>query len=80
MGNKTPMTVNFALPNGRDVTIETGKLATQADGSVVVKCGKTMLFCSVVSSHSVREGQAFFPLSVDYQEKFSSLPPTPTTS
>ena len=72
MGNKTPMTVNFALPNGREVTIETGKLATQADGSVVVKCGKTMLFCSVVSSHSVREGQAFFPLSVDYQEKFAA--------
>jgi len=66
------MTVNFALPNGREVTIETGKLATQADGSVVVKCGKTMLFCSVVSSHSVREGQAFFPLSVDYQEKFAA--------
>ncbi|MFK8165124.1 MAG: polyribonucleotide nucleotidyltransferase [Lewinella sp.] len=72
MGNKTPMTVNFELPNGREVTIETGKLATQADGSVVVKCGKTMLFCSVVSSHSVREGQAFFPLSVDYQEKFAA--------
>ncbi|TXF89181.1 polyribonucleotide nucleotidyltransferase [Neolewinella aurantiaca] len=72
MGNKTPMTVNFALPNGRDVTIETGKLATQADGSVVVKCGKTMLFCSVVSSTSVREGQSFFPLSVDYQEKFAA--------
>ncbi|WP_020569496.1 polyribonucleotide nucleotidyltransferase [Neolewinella persica] len=72
MGNKTPMTVNFELPNGREVTIETGKLATQADGSVVVKCGNTMLFCSVVSSHSVREGQAFFPLSVDYQEKFAA--------
>ncbi len=72
MGNKTPMTVNFALPNGREVTIETGKLATQADGSVVVKCGKTMLFCSVVSSHSIREGQSFFPLSVDYQEKFAA--------
>ncbi|MFT6000136.1 MAG: polyribonucleotide nucleotidyltransferase [Neolewinella sp.] len=72
MGNKTPMTVSFELPNGREVTIETGKLATQADGSVVVKCGKTMLFCSVVSAHSVREGQAFFPLSVDYQEKFAA--------
>jgi len=66
------MTVSFELPNGREVTIETGKLATQADGSVVVKCGNTMLFCSVVSSHSVREGQAFFPLSVDYQEKFAA--------
>ncbi|MFT7120699.1 MAG: polyribonucleotide nucleotidyltransferase [Neolewinella sp.] len=72
MGNKTPMTVSFELPNGREVTIETGKLATQADGSVVVKCGKTMLFCSVVSSHSIREGQSFFPLSVDYQEKFAA--------
>ncbi len=72
MGNKTPMTVNFALPNGREVTIETGKLATQANGSVVVKCGKTMLFCSVVSGTSVREGQSFFPLSVDYQEKFAA--------
>jgi polyribonucleotide nucleotidyltransferase len=66
------MTVNFELPNGREVTIETGKLATQADGSVVVKCGKTMLFCSAVSSTSVREGQSFFPLSVDYQEKFAA--------
>jgi len=66
------MTVNFALPNGREVTIETGKLATQADGSVVVKCGNTMLFCSVVSGTSVREGQSFFPLSVDYQEKFAA--------
>jgi polyribonucleotide nucleotidyltransferase len=66
------MTVKFALPNGREVTIETGKLATQADGSVVVKCGKTMLFCSVVSGTSIREGQSFFPLSVDYQEKFAA--------
>ena len=66
------MSVNFQLPNGREVTIETGKLATQADGSVVVKCGKTMLFCSAVSSTSVREGQSFFPLSVDYQEKFAA--------
>ncbi|MBC6992631.1 polyribonucleotide nucleotidyltransferase [Lewinella lacunae] len=72
MGNKTPMTVRFDLPNGREVTIETGKLATQADGAVVVKCGNTMLFCSVVSAHSVREGQDFFPLSVDYQEKFAA--------
>ncbi|OAV43222.1 polyribonucleotide nucleotidyltransferase [Lewinella sp. 4G2] len=72
MGNKTPMTVSFDLPNGREVTIETGKLATQANGSVVVKCGKTMLFCSVVSGTSVREGQSFFPLSVDYQEKFAA--------
>ncbi len=67
MGNKTPMMVNFALPNGREVTIETGKLATQADGSVVVKCGKTLLFCSVVSGTSLRAGQSFFPLRVHSQ-------------
>ncbi len=72
MGQQTPITVSFDLPDGRTVTIETGKLATQADGSVVVRCGDTMLFCSVVSSTNVREGQSFFPLSVDYQEKFAS--------
>lgn len=72
MGNKTPMTVSFDLPGGQEVTIETGKLATLADGSVVVRCGNTMLFCAVVSSTSVREGQSFFPLSVDYQEKFAA--------
>jgi len=77
MGNKTPMTVNFELPNGREVTIETGKLATQADGSVVVKCGKTMLFCSAVSGTSVREGQSFFPLSVDYRSSSTSSASTP---
>ena len=65
--------MSFNLPDGREVTIETGKLATQADGSVVVKCGKTMLFCSVVSAHEPREGQSFFPLSVDYQEKFAAM-------
>ena len=47
---KIPTTVSFNLPDGREVTIETGKLATQADGSVVVRMGKTMLFCSVVRS------------------------------
>ncbi|MFQ5448817.1 MAG: polyribonucleotide nucleotidyltransferase, partial [Saprospiraceae bacterium] len=72
MGKQIPNTVSFNLPDGREVTIETGKLATQADGSVVVKVGKTMLFASVVASKKVREGQSFFPLSVDYQEKFAS--------
>lgn len=72
MGSQTPISTSFNLPDGREVTIETGKLATQADGSVVVKIGNTMLFCSVVSAHKVREGQSFFPLSVDYQEKFAA--------
>ena len=73
MGNKTAITTSFTLPNGEEVTLETGKLATQAHGSCVVKIGKTMLFCSVVSAFEPREGQSFFPLSVDYQEKFASI-------
>ncbi len=72
MGRQTPITTSFNLPDGREVVIETGKLATQADGSVVVRCGKTMLFASVVSAKEPKEGQSFFPLSVDYQEKFAS--------
>ncbi|MEL6629643.1 MAG: polyribonucleotide nucleotidyltransferase, partial [Bacteroidota bacterium] len=72
MGKQNPTTVDIKHPDGLEISIETGKLATQADGSVVVKCGKTMLFCSAVSATSMREGQSFFPLSVDYQEKFAS--------
>ena len=64
MGNQIPISTSFNLPDGREVVIETGKLATQADGSVVVRMGKTMIFASVVSAHEAREGQSFFPLSV----------------
>ena len=72
MGQKIPVTTSFDLPDGRTVTIETGKLATQADGSVVVRVGNTMIFASVVSAKEAKEGQSFFPLSVDYQEKFAA--------
>lgn len=72
MGQQIPISTSFDLPDGRTVTIETGKLATQADGSVVVRMGDTMLFASVVSAREAREGQSFFPLSVDYQEKFAA--------
>ena len=72
MGKQIPITTSFNLPDGREVTIETGKLATQADGSVVVRMGNTMLFATVVASKTVKEGQSFFPLSVDYQEKFAA--------
>lgn len=71
MGVKNPITQSFNLPDGREVIIETGKLAAQADGSVVVKCGNTMLFASVVSSRKQSEA-SFFPLTVDYQEKFAA--------
>ncbi len=67
-----PITSSFNLPNGQEVIIETGKLATQAHGSVVVRVGNTMLFASVVSATKAKEGQSFFPLSVDYQEKFAA--------
>lgn len=66
------ITKTVSLPDGREITIETGKLAKQADGSVVVKMGKTMLLATIVSSKDAREGVDFLPLSVDYQEKFAA--------
>jgi polyribonucleotide nucleotidyltransferase len=61
------------LGDGRSITIETGKLAKQADGSVVVKMGKTMLLATVVSAKNAKQDVDFLPLSVDYKEKFSAL-------
>ncbi|MGB3130964.1 MAG: polyribonucleotide nucleotidyltransferase, partial [Saprospiraceae bacterium] len=72
MGQQIPFQSSFRLPNGQEVILETGKLGTQANGSAVVKCGDTMLFASVVSNKEIKEGQDFFPLSVDYQEKFAA--------
>ncbi len=60
------------MPDGKQITLETGKLARQADGAVFVKCGNTMLLATVVATHDPREGVDFLPLSVDYQEKFAS--------
>ena len=60
------------LGDGRTIEIETGKLAKQADGSVVIKMGNTMLLATVVSSHDAKEGVDFLPLSVDYQEKYAA--------
>ncbi len=65
------------MPDGREITIETGKLARQADGSVVVRMGNTMLLATVVSSEKGVEGADFLPLSVDYQEKFASTGKVP---
>ncbi|HAR19232.1 MAG TPA: polyribonucleotide nucleotidyltransferase, partial [Cytophagales bacterium] len=66
------VTKSFVLPDGRKVTLETGKLAKQADGAVVVKLGDAMLLATIVSSKDAKEGIDFLPLSVDYQEKFAS--------
>ena len=61
------------LGDGRTITLETGKLAKQADGSVVVKMGRTMLLATVVSAKEAKPDLDFLPLSVDYKEKFASL-------
>lgn len=63
---------SFDLGDGRTVEIETGKLAKQADGSVVVKMGDTMLLATVVSAKEAKPGTDFLPLSVDYQEKYAA--------
>ncbi len=68
----TITTKKIALPDGRHITIETGKLARQADGAVVVRLGDTMLLATVVATKEARDGIDFLPLSVDYQEKFAS--------
>ena len=62
----------ITLEDGREIIIETGALAKQADGSVVVKMGKAMLLATVVSKREAGEDVDFLPLSVDYQEKFAS--------
>jgi polyribonucleotide nucleotidyltransferase len=72
MGKMIPDKVSFALPNGKEVHLETGKLATQAHGSVVLRVENTMILATVVAAKEAKEGQSFFPLSVDYQEKFAS--------
>ncbi|MBY0436282.1 MAG: polyribonucleotide nucleotidyltransferase [Cyclobacteriaceae bacterium] len=69
----TPITKTCLLPDGRKITIETGKLARQADGSVVLRMDDTMLLATVVSNKEGKEGADFLPLSVDYQEKFASM-------
>ncbi|MGB6084524.1 polyribonucleotide nucleotidyltransferase [Moheibacter sp.] len=64
------ITETITLADGREITIETGKLAKQADGSVVVKMGGTMLLATVVANKEANEGVDFLPLTVDYREKF----------
>jgi polyribonucleotide nucleotidyltransferase len=67
-----PINVTFDIGGGRMVTIETGKLARQADGSVTVRQDNCIILATVVANNEPREGQEFFPLSVDYQEKFAA--------
>ncbi|MET4898783.1 polyribonucleotide nucleotidyltransferase [Sphingomonadaceae bacterium jetA1] len=57
---------------GKTLTLETGKVARQADGAVIATLGETVVLCAVTAAKNVKEGQDFFPLTVHYQEKFSS--------
>ena len=61
------------LGDGRTITIETGKLARQADGAAVVRMGNTMLLATVVAKQEAAENVDFMPLSVDYQEKYAAV-------
>ncbi|MEZ3465124.1 polyribonucleotide nucleotidyltransferase [Muribaculum intestinale] len=67
-----PIKKTIALPDGREITLETGKLAKQADGAVELRMGNTMLLATVVSAKEAGEGVDFMPLQVEYKEKFSS--------
>ncbi len=68
-----PIKKTISLPDGREITLETGKLAKQADGAVELRMGNTMLLATVVSSKEAGEGVDFMPLQVEYKEKFSSF-------
>ena len=60
------------ITGGKEISMETGKLAKQADGSVVLRMGDTMILATVVAAKEAREGVDFLPLTVDYKEKFAA--------
>ena len=64
-------TITFKLGN-QDLTMETGQVARQANGSVILRCGETMVFASACAAPTAAEGIDFLPLRVDYQERYSS--------
>ena len=67
------VTKNVALPDGRIITIETGKLAKQADGAVMLRLGNTMLLATVCAAKDAVPGTDFMPLQVEYKEKYASF-------
>ena len=69
MFNTKTVTIEWG---GQTLTLETGKVARQADGAVIATLGETMVLCAVTAAKSVKEGQDFFPLTVNYQEKYFS--------
>lgn len=69
----TPTKKTIALADGREITLETGKLAKQADGAVELRLGNTMILATVTSAKEADEGVDFMPLTVEYKEKFSAF-------
>ena len=69
---KQPIRTTFKISEGREVTLETGRLARQADGAVTVSMGNCVILATAVANKEPKEGQSFFPLTVDYQEKFAA--------
>jgi len=67
-----PISVSLTSASGHEISIETGRMARQADGAVVVRQGNCMILATVVANKEPKPGQSFFPLTVDYQEKFAS--------
>lgn len=67
LNNKKEFKINYG---GKEITLETGRLAKQADGAVLVTCEGTQVLVTAVSSRQMKDGQDFFPLQVDYNEKF----------
>ena len=67
MSNKTTIQVS-----GKEIILETGKMARQADGAVTVQMGETIILVAAVAAAEARSGQEFFPLTVDYREKASA--------
>ena len=66
------ITKTVALPDGRTISIETGKLAKQADGSVMLRMGNTMLLATVCAAKDAVPGTDFMPLQVEYREKYAA--------
>ena len=75
-----PIVKSIVLADGRTITLETGKLAKQADGAVVLRMGKTMLLATVTAAKDASPGVDFMPLQVEYREKFSAFGRYPVDS
>ena len=71
MGKQIPTTVNANIA-GQEIILESGKLAALADGSVVLICGDMWLLATAVSALEAKPGQGFFPITVEYRQKFSA--------